>query len=104
MSRSSFALNFTCLSPVLPFRTVRQRVNVILLITDISTICFLALAGGWWNVFKSGVLSCANVGAYCFANMTESQNESSTRYPCGVCADEVADFEARAVACNSCDR
>ena len=50
------------------------------------------------------VLSCANVGAYGFANMTESQNESSTRYPCGVCADKVADFGVCAVACNSCDR
>ena len=49
-------------------------------------------------------MPCANVGAYGFANMTEPQNESSTRYPCGVCADEVADFGARAVACNSCDR
>ena len=32
-----------------------------------------------------------------------NSQHDSTRYPCGVCEEEVVDFGARAVACNSCD-
>ena len=37
-------------------------------------------------------------------DMSSSTENNSTRYPCGVCEEEVEDFGARAVACNSCDR
>ena len=33
-----------------------------------------------------------------------NSEHDSTRYPCGVCEEEVVDFDARADACNSCDR
>ena len=32
------------------------------------------------------------------------ESSSSSRYPCDVCTEEVVDFGAHAVACNSCDR
>lgn len=34
----------------------------------------------------------------------ENSEHDSTRYPCEACEEEVVDFGARAVACNSCDR
>ena len=37
-------------------------------------------------------------------DMSSSTENNSSRYPCGVCEEEVEDFGARAVACNSCDR
>ena len=52
------------------------------------------------------LISCERLspGYTCVTMSADVRNDDSARFTCGVCTQEVIDFGARAVACNTCDR
>ena len=58
------------------------------------------------HIEVNALISCERLspGYTCVTMSADVSNDDSARFPCGVRTQEVIDFGALAVACNTCDR